>query len=253
MILFLFKFLIFLIFIIFVIAIYYIVNLDGYTITRYMNNINKNYINNIETFNTNDNIFFQKLRDNWTIIRDEYINYCLIYKKVVYRSGDIIPINAKIDIGDIPWENIILRAFNKDTLLIKYFPKTYELIKNDCSFAMFSILPPGKKLLPHYGPYNGILRYHLGLIIPKDKDNCFIMINNNKHVWSEGKDLLFDDTKIHHVENNTDEYRVILFIDIHRPFNNIFIEYINKILLYFSKFNTTVDTIVKNTNKFDKI
>ena len=109
-----------------------------------------------------------------------------------------------------------------------------------------------KKLLPHYGPYNGILRYHLGLIIPKDKDNCFIMINNNKHVWSEGKDFLFDDTMIHHVENNTDEYRVILFIDIHRPFNNIFIEYINKILLYFSKFNTTVDTIVKNTNKFDK-
>ena len=147
MISFLFKLLIFVIFLIFVIAIYYIVNLDGYKLSGYMNNINKNYINNIETFHTNDNIFFQKLRDNWTIIRDEYINYCLIYKKVVYRSGDIIPVNAKIDIGDIPWENIILRAYNRDTLLIKYFPKTYDLIKNDCSFAMFSILPPGKKTI----------------------------------------------------------------------------------------------------------
>ena len=30
----------------------------------------------------------------------------------------------------------------------------------------YSILAPGKKLPPHRGPYNGVLRFHLGLKIP---------------------------------------------------------------------------------------
>ena len=244
----------YLIILLFVILFLFIIlnYVDGYKITEYMNKINNKYIIKIETFSTNDNSFFQKLRNNHSIIRDEYINFCTNYKKKkVYRSRDIISVNATIDIGNIPWENIILRAFNKDTNNIKYFPKTFNLIKNDCTFAMFSILPPGKTLLPHYGPYNGILRYHLGLIIPKDTENCFIMINNIKYIWEEGKDILFDDTLIHHVENNTDEPRVVLFLDIPRKFNNIFINSMNKTLLYFGKFNTTVDTIVKNVNKLD--
>jgi aspartyl/asparaginyl beta-hydroxylase (cupin superfamily) len=234
-----------------ILTIYYIVSLDGYKITNFVNTINKSYISGIETFSTCDNIFFQKLRDNWTIIRNEYINYNENYKKEVYRSRDIISGHDYIDNGDIPWENIILRCYNKDTVLIKYFPKTYDLIKNNCTFAMFSILSPGKKILPHHGPYNGVLRYHLGLIIPKDANNCFIMINNNKYTWSEGKDILFDDTYTHHVENNTNETRVVLFLDICRPFDNIIIDLMNKLLLYFIRFNTTVDTIVKNTNNYD--
>ena len=32
--------------------------------------------------------------------------------------------------------------------------------------AMFSILSPRKHIPPHRGPYKGVLRYHLGLIIP---------------------------------------------------------------------------------------
>jgi beta-hydroxylase len=235
-----------------ILTIYYIVNLNGYKLTNFVNNINNPYVNNGETFSTNDNIFFQNLRDNWTIIRDEYINYNENYKKEVYRSRDIISDHDYIDKGDIPWENIILRCYNKDTVLIKYFPKTYDLIKNKCTFAMFSILPPGKKILPHYGPYNGVLRYHLGLTVPKDTNSCFIMINNKKYTWGEGKDILFDDTYTHHVENNTNETRVVLFLDIRRQFDNIIIDSFNKLLLYFIRFNTTVDTIVKNTNNYDK-
>lgn len=223
-------------------------NISGYKISEYINNVNYHFIKPVEDFSTND-IFYQKLRDNYTIIRDEYINYCKYYKKRVYRSSDIIYMNSYIDTGDIPWENIILKAFNKDTDLIKYFPKTYNMISNDCSFAMFSILPPGKTLLPHRGPYNGILRYHLGLIVPEDKENCFIMINNEKKIWEEGTDFIFDDTLIHHVENNTTETRVILFLDIPRQFSNKLIYYLNRTLLNFSKFNTTVDKIVENVNK----
>ena len=239
------------IFIIIIIIYLIITKIDGYKLSKYINNLNILFIEQKEYFSTNDS-FFQKLRDNYTVIRDEYNNYCKYYKKKIYRSSDIIPINALIDKGDIPWENIILRAFNKDTDLIKYFPKTYNMICDECTFAMFSILPPGKTLLPHHGPFNGILRYHLGLIIPKEKEKCFIIVNNKKYIWEEGKDILFDDTLIHHVENNTDEFRVVLFLDIPRKFNNKFIYYLNKILLYYGKFNTTVDTIVTKVNNLNK-
>src|SRR5437868_8593919 len=37
--------------------------------------------------------------------------------------------------------------------------------------AFFSILMPRKHLPPHRGPYAGVLRYHLGLIVP-DPDGC---------------------------------------------------------------------------------
>ena len=33
--------------------------------------------------------------------------------------------------------------------------------------AFFSILAPGKNLPPHRGPYKGVMRYHLGLLIPE--------------------------------------------------------------------------------------
>jgi beta-hydroxylase len=238
-------------------TIVFIAALDGYMVTEYVSKINKSHINrdtngrDVETYNTSATAFFQKLRNNWTIIRDEYIDYNSKYKQHVRRSRDLIPMNAVIDTGDTPWENIILRVFDSDTELITHFPKTYNLIRDDCTFAMFSILPPNKKLAPHYGPYNGILRYHLGLIVPKDKDNCFLMINNNKYIWGEGDDILFDDTLLHSVENNTNDTRVVLFLDVHRTFDNPIITILNKTILYFGKFNTTVDIIVDNTNKMN--
>ena len=236
------------------VAIVFIAGLDGYKVVEYVSKINKLHIDrenngrDVETYNTNDSAFFQKLRNNWTVIRDEYIDYITNHKQDVRRSRDLIPMNAEIDTGDTPWEHIILRVFNNDTVLITHFPKTYNLIRDDCTFAMFSILPPNKKLAPHYGPYNGILRYHLGLIVPKDKNNCFIMINNNKYIWGEGDDILFDDTLLHSVENNTNDTRVVLFLDVRRTFNDPIISILNQMILYFGKFNTTVDTIVDNTN-----
>jgi len=244
--------------IVIVIATVFITALDGYNVVEYVSKINKSHIDRVnngrvvETYNTNATAFFQKLRNNWTVIRDEYIDYNTNHKQEVRRSRDLIPMNADIDTGDTPWENIILRVFNNDTVLITHFPKTYSLIRDECTFAMFSILPPNKKLAPHYGPYNGILRYHLGLIVPTDKNNCFLMINSNKYIWGEGDDILFDDTLWHSVENNTNDTRVVLFLDIRRTFDDPIISILNQMILYFGKFNTTVDTIVDNTNNASK-
>lgn len=77
---------------------------------------------------------------------------------------------------------------------------------NDVMAAMFSILEPGKYISPHKGPFTGCLRYHLGLKIPKDTKNCYIKVNNEKFYWKEGEAMIFDDTYIHEVHNETTNY-----------------------------------------------
>lgn len=82
--------------------------------------------------------------------------------------------------------------------------------------AMFSILSPRKKIPAHRGPYNGILRYHLGLVVP-EPNRCAIRVGHETRRWAEGKSLLFDDTYEHEVMNDSEQERVVLFVDVVRP------------------------------------
>jgi len=190
----------------------------------------------------------KELRDNYTVIRDEYIEYTK--QNNLKRFSDIDPNQKFTDSGDIPWEILMLRVYNKDTNKIKYFPKTYNLIKKipGCSLSMFSVLKPGKRLKQHKGPSRSVYRYHLPLIVPKDNEKCFLIVNDEKHIWKESEDLMFDDTYMHSAENNTDETRVILFLDIKRDYKNAFLNWINDTMLHYSKYNPTVKNIVNNTN-----
>lgn len=43
-------------------------------------------------------------------------------------------------------------------------------------------------------------------------------IDNQKILWGEGKAVVFDDTYEHEVWNNSNQVRVVLLIDIIRPF-----------------------------------
>lgn len=83
--------------------------------------------------------------------------------------------------------------------------------------AMFSILSPGKYIPPHRGPYKGVLRYHLGLMVPEPQGICRIRVGNDIRSWKEGKSLIFDDSHEHEVWNDSDSYRVVLFVNFARP------------------------------------
>jgi beta-hydroxylase len=83
--------------------------------------------------------------------------------------------------------------------------------------AMFSILSPGKAIPPHRGPFKGVLRYHLGLMVPPDREGCGIEVGGVVAHWHEGRSLVFDDTYRHRVWNDTDHMRVVLFLDVIRP------------------------------------
>jgi len=99
-------------------------------------------------------------------------------------------------------------------------PKTREVLLNIKGFrsAMFSILSANKEIPPHRGPFKGLLRIHLGLVIPNDALNkCYIEVGGIRKHWEFGKAMMFDDTNIHAANNQTNEDRVVLFIDVLRP------------------------------------
>ena len=83
--------------------------------------------------------------------------------------------------------------------------------------GFFSILGPGKRLPPHHGPYRGVLRHHLALVVPEPPQACGIRVGGQVRHWQEGRSLVFDDTYEHEAWNNTDGERLVLFLDILRP------------------------------------
>ncbi len=83
--------------------------------------------------------------------------------------------------------------------------------------AFFSILQPHTHIKPHRGPFGGILRHHLGMIVPEPRADCRIRVDRQTTIWEEGRSLVFDDTYEHEVWNDTNGQRVVLFVDFERP------------------------------------
>jgi beta-hydroxylase len=121
---------------------------------------------------------------------------------------------------DAQWKTYWLTAVGVDcSENQRRFPETMRILNGipGMKNAFFSILSPGKYIPPHRGAYNGILRFHLGLIVPEPKEKCRIRVAREVRHWEEGKSLVFDDTFNHEVWNETDGIRAVLFVDFARP------------------------------------
>lgn len=86
--------------------------------------------------------------------------------------------------------------------------------------ACFSILEPRKSVPAHCGLYNGYLRYHLGVEVPRSSPPS-IRIKDQDYTWREGEGVLFDDTWPHEIKNHCPEMRAVLIVDIPRPMTGI--------------------------------
>ena len=95
------------------------------------------------------------------------------------------------------------------TRVVKSIPNLYQ--------AMFSILEPGKSLVPHRSPYAGYVRCHLGLMMPQSNPPR-LRVMDQTYTWKEGEAALFDDNIEHEVCN---ESRVVLIVDILRPMSRL--------------------------------
>ncbi len=132
-------------------------------------------------------------------------------------------------------------------------PKTAAILDTlpGMQTAMFSILAPRYHIKPHKGPTKAVVRAHLGLKVPKDWENIWIRVDNELLNWKEGEVIVFDDTYEHEVQNNTDEYRAVLFMDIDRPMDRIGTIF-NKILISMIRTSTYVKQPIKNLAIWNK-
>lgn len=162
--------------------------------------------------------FLQNIADNWEDIRDEALEV-LKYREQIPGFQELSPDQYRLATGQ-NWKTFVLFGFGerleKNTQLT---PKTAELLAPipNLQTAMFSILAPGYHIPAHTGVTKGILRGHLGLIIPKDYKKCRIRVADTITPWRPGELFVFDDTFEHEVWNDTDEERVILIFDFDRP------------------------------------
>ncbi|MBV8652473.1 MAG: aspartyl/asparaginyl beta-hydroxylase domain-containing protein [Alphaproteobacteria bacterium] len=98
-------------------------------------------------------------------------------------------------------------------------PETARLLKSipGIQTAFFSIFDGGTHLPEHRGDFKGVLRYHLGLIVPEPASSCGIRVGQDTRHWAEGKSMVFDDSNPHEAWNHTAHPRVVLFLDFIRP------------------------------------
>jgi aspartyl/asparaginyl beta-hydroxylase (cupin superfamily) len=162
--------------------------------------------------------WIEQVEAHWTEIREE-LEAVLADREALPNFQDISKDQIEIT-DDDRWKTFFLYGYGfKAPLGIEMCPKTAALMQQipGMTTAMFSILSPRKHILDHRGPYKGVLRYHLGLIVPGEAESCRIRVGEDIRHWQEGKSLVFDDTFNHEVWNDTDETRVVLFVDLLRP------------------------------------
>jgi beta-hydroxylase len=171
------------------------------------------------TFFGNDRFpWIAEIEANWETIRDE-LERVLDDRDALPNFQDISKDQIEIT-DDDNWKTFFLYGYGFEAKLgTEMCPRTAALMREipGMTTAMFSILSPGKHILDHRGPYKGVLRYHLGLIVPQDAEACRIRVGDDIRHWQQGQSMIFDDTFNHEVWNDTDETRVVLFVDVLRP------------------------------------
>jgi len=151
------------------------------------------------------------LKENWKAIRDEVLEF---EKKNGPLTGMSSLSHAETYGGN--WTLIYLMSFSRIIHKNKaMFPVISSVIDQIPSivFAAISILPPHTEIAPHFGDTNGIVRTHLGLIIPAPYPTIAIKVLEEERGWKEGELLCFINVQKHSVWNRSSERRYLLMVD----------------------------------------
>ena len=162
--------------------------------------------------------YVETLENNWRPIRAE-LNALLEAPERIPAFHQISPDQKRISKGD-NWKTFVLQGFGRPIESNRAIcPQTARILDSipKLQNAWFSILAPGYHIPPHRGVTKGLLRCHLSLIVPQQNQRCRIRVGDEIRHWEAGKCMIFDDTYDHEVWNDTDERRVVLFLDIERP------------------------------------
>jgi aspartyl/asparaginyl beta-hydroxylase (cupin superfamily) len=169
-------------------------------------------------FNPDDFAWTREVEKHTAAIQKE-LDALLLQVERLPNFQDISPDQGMLT-TDARWKTFFFKGYGvaceKNRQRCPHTTQALDLIP-EITTAFFSILAPGKELPVHRGPYNGVLRYHLGVRIPVSDDTCAIRVGGVQRSWVEGKSLVFDDTYDHEAWNRTPHWRIVLFVDFLRP------------------------------------
>ena len=185
---------------------------------------NKPFILNVKSIYKNDHL----IKENFTQIQSEIRNILKI-KSIPTVDNIYGTSNKQIKDKNDGWRIYMIKSGNNIKNNADRIPTLSHIVENDPDVisCLVSILQPHSKIPPHIGYYRGVYRYQIGIIIPKDRENCFITVDDNNYHWIEGESIIFDDNYTHSVKNDTDEIRVIVYLDIRKKFKNKILDKIN--------------------------
>jgi len=165
----------------------------------------------------------EKLEKHYLTIQKEAMAIFDQYKHKMEKEAE----SLSVDNGKSDWRQFTFYERGKrNDRNCALAPKTCNIIEKvggsrvtGCKRGQskFSVMVPGTEVWPHVGPSNTRLRLHLGLKVPKDKENVRITCGGISKHWEEGKAFIFDDSFEHEVSHQASESRMILIMDIWHP------------------------------------
>ena len=162
------------------------------------------------------------LQADWEAVRTE-LDQILRKRDEIPAFHQLSPDQVRISKGDA-WKTFAFRVFSRRIdANCEQCPVTSRLLDAlpGLQNAWFSILAPGYHIPPHRGPSKAVVRCHLGLRVPAEAARCRLRVDRETRHWTAGEWLCFDDTFEHEVHNDTDETRVVLFLDLDRPLDRV--------------------------------
>lgn len=161
--------------------------------------------------------------DNWEAIRDDAL---AVRGKIerVPLFHEIMRAQKEISDNDgRDWRMFVMKAYGAEiTGNLESCPTMASILAQcpEVLSASFSLLAPGKHIPPHRGPFRGIMRFHVGLSMPRNSEGklgATLWVDGVPHLLDNGDSMLWDDTFTHEVLNATDDVRIALLLDVWRP------------------------------------
>lgn len=161
--------------------------------------------------------FLAPLEVDWKLVRDELIGL-LADRERLPPLHAISPDAGRI--ADDSWKTFVFYGFGtRSDRNCSRCPETARLLAGvpGIQNAWFSVIGPDARIPGHRGISKGLIRAHLGLIVPDPRDHCTMRLGERIVSWEEGRLLVFDDTLKHAVWNASDQERAVLLLDFERP------------------------------------
>jgi aspartyl/asparaginyl beta-hydroxylase (cupin superfamily) len=163
------------------------------------------------------------LEENWEGIQSELLKL-LENDQALPNIQDIQPAEAQLNTEN-KWKTFFLFGFGiKAKKNCEKCPITTQVLEQIPGMitGFFSILYPGMHIPAHRGIFKGIVRTHLGLLVPGKPGDSRMRVGKEIIKWENGKAVFFDDTYNHEVWNESNGIRVVLLIDTIRPYESPF-------------------------------